>query len=1079
MEFKPAEIYLDYSQFEILDEFEELLTDETDQRTAKILYRYSDSQEHVWNDTEADDWDDDLRGLSFWKTKNLQSDACSLGDVMNFGNTDYGEEGRVGRLRSKKPHILVKENTEYGIGVALKHPDGFEVDYTYGKLKLYRMKEPQGYKCLGGVARAGDEEPIATDYCCVMSIFTGPGEQSLVYSKQPDSKKKHPGYLSQIVRSAYDTMGVIGGQFLSQEKLYKKDRSISTTSLFKHYSLLREDGLHVQQAFEMKGASNMFIQLNEVGVTAIWKLNCTVEKCPDKDESTVFKEDFGIYRANVNENQVLLGDIFAPGDTVPDIGFSAKGLEDDAISPPLGFLEVPFPKLNGDENLKLWEAQCITGFSPLGLMATPIVNGTAPKPKVETFGCINDKYFDNGQGVRYTYKLRGEGSNNKDIFTMDKMVPRSATQETNHFMVFDRNSNAGQNKAKMLATKYIQYRAEKPLLEQTMIEVALDFESEVVDPRQLEELDKGEVENYSHIPQCATRVSKVENTEKENFMFSIGGKLEAGVKMAFGTSFIASIMSMGLKGTFTGEKGNLDSTDKTDSTTISATLTVPENAKMSVAIMAKDSERNIPWQGVMKKTYMDGSVRYVNQRGVFNGVATSEAWIELSDFHLFGGEKRYTDKIGLIFEEIDNTEIWKNTGGGFNYEQGTAKEEIGIWGPNLQELENFETGYCSIGDIVEKGYGTPKIKHKIVFPVHPGAVAKPMGFTEQFDDIGSGVDNPVTIYGMVPPCGYRCIGDVAVPSREKRPNRNNYCCVNRQYIQKLGNELAWDNEGSSDMRSSALWWTTNTEDKPDAGYESQNFKAVLGYNGPNRPGRLLRKDRVKPRVSYVWSSWSQYEACNVECGWGEQLRTRTCQKTDLKLGEVLEETQDFDLCGGSEKDSLPCKMEDCVLCKSISGQVSPFVFEEYERRIRDDEFYLYGWGEYLKPEDYDPKFTNTEMKIEEDCKALCANSAGCQSFIWDTKDLICDIYFMPLKFTYEPTVQSFNCGTLSALCGETFHKDIVEYTTRSISYNGKFQDLVKAIQAAEAAKPANERLLNKWEFTNNPASTLFYRLVLF
>ena len=65
---------------------------------------------------------------------------------------------------------------------------------------------------------------------------------------------------------------------------------------------------------------------------------------------------------------------------------------------------------------------------------------------------------------------------------------------------------------------------------------------------------------------------------------------------------------------------------------------------------------------------------------------------------------------------------------------------------------------------------------------------------------------------MVPPCGYRCIGDVAVPSREKRPNRNHYCCINRQYIKAQGNELAWSNEGSRDMRRATLWWTKNKDE---------------------------------------------------------------------------------------------------------------------------------------------------------------------------------------------------------------------------------------------------------------------------
>lgn len=136
-------------------------------------------------------------------------------------------------------------------------------------------------------------------------------------------------------------------------------------------------------------------------------------------------------------------------------------------------------------------------------------------------------------------------------------------------------------------------------------------------------------------------------------------------------------------------------------------------------------------------------------------------------------------------------------------------------------------------------------------------------------------------------------------------------------------------------------------------------------------------------------------------------------------------------------------------------------------------------GDHVKPAEYEPKFSNSELRFEEDCKELCANSAGCQSYIWDTEKLNCDVYFMPLTFKYDPEIQNFNGGKLSAFCGEKYHKDIVEYTTRSISYTGKFQDLVEAIRAAEAAKPSSERVLDKWEFTNDQAKTLFYRLVLY
>ena len=48
-------------------------------------------------------------------------------------------------------------------------------------------------------------------------------------------------------------------------------------------------------------------------------------------------------------------------------------------------------------------------------------------------------------------------------------------------MVFDAESEAGRRKAKMLQAEYIQYIAEKSLLEETMIDVALDFQSENLD----------------------------------------------------------------------------------------------------------------------------------------------------------------------------------------------------------------------------------------------------------------------------------------------------------------------------------------------------------------------------------------------------------------------------------------------------------------------------------------------------------------------------------------------------------------------------------------------------------------------
>ena len=85
---------------------------------------------------------------------------------------------------------------------------------------------------------------------------------------------------------------------------------------------------------------------------------------------------------------------------------------------------------------------------------------------------------------------------------------------------------------------------------------------------------------------------------------------------------------------------------------------------------------------------------------------------------------------------------------------------------------------------------------------------------------------------------------------------------------------------------------------------------------------------------------------------------------------------------------------------------------------------------------------------------------------------------MSIPTYYNPAQFYITTGFLTSLCGEVFHKDIVEYTTRNINYKGKFDDLVKMVMEAEKAKPASERVLDKWEFTNDPAQVIFYRPVI-
>ena len=161
---------------------------------------------------------------------------------------------------------------------------------------------------------------------------------------------------------------------------------------------------------------------------------------------------------------------------------------------------------------------------------------------------------------------------------------------------------------------------------------------------------------------------------------------------------------------------------------------------------------------MIEKTYVDGSKAYTYITGVYNEVSTSEIVVEYGEIEFLNADSRYEDSPGLIYKKGEQEKVWFNLGSDDQYEKPDKKQPVGIWGRS----ETVEEGFCSMGDVATQGYDYPEVEHLLAYAIAPGALVKPLGFFEEFDDTGSGVDTPVTFYDMLAPCGYTCLGSVAV-----------------------------------------------------------------------------------------------------------------------------------------------------------------------------------------------------------------------------------------------------------------------------------------------------------------------------
>ena len=175
------------------------------------------------------------------------------------------------------------------------------------------------------------------------------------------------------------------------------------------------------------------------------------------------------------------------------------------------------------------------------------------------------------------------------------------------------------------------------------------------------------------------------------------------------------------------------------SSAIDATLEMPEESKLSVNILRRKYKQKLPYRALIEKTYFDGSKAFQVAKGVYEGVSTSEIIVDYSEIEFLNAKSRYEDSPGLVFKYSDNERTWFNLGSDDLYTPPHVKQPVGVWGPS----KHIEEGFCSVGDVVGQGYDYPDVQHLLVHAVKPGALVKPIGYFEQFDDTGSGVDTPV------------------------------------------------------------------------------------------------------------------------------------------------------------------------------------------------------------------------------------------------------------------------------------------------------------------------------------------------
>lgn len=219
----------------------------------------------------------------------------------------------------------------------------------------------------------------------------------------------------------------------------------------------------------------------------------------------------------------------------------------------------------------------------------------------------------------------------------------------------------------------------------------------------------------------------------------------------------------------------------------------------------------------------------------------------------------------IVYKYSDAYElIWNDGGSG-------AKMDGALW-----RVKNYQSSYCSLGDVATGNHYHPTGKSVLVSQNKPGALINPISFSLVWKDSGSGARNDVAIYQMHAPSMYTCLGGVAVGSYSTQPDVSKYCCVKNEYIVQADTEHTWDDRGSGAHSDVSLWTVIRTGGDAD-GIFAGNFIGVSGYTKPDSSiAYLLKHDSNKVRD--IWSlsgtqdikPLSLFETNNLKLIWNDK-----------------------------------------------------------------------------------------------------------------------------------------------------------------------------------------------------------------
>lgn len=168
---------------------------------------------------------------------------------------------------------------------------------------------------------------------------------------------------------------------------------------------------------------------------------------------------------------------------------------------------------------------------------------------------------------------------------------------------------------------------------------------------------------------------------------------------------------------------------------------------------------------------------------------------------------RYTTAFNLI---------WNDKGSG-------GDNDAAFW-----RVQNTDQYFCSIGDVVTRGYKNELATGLLVASKIKKALIRPTSFTEVWNDKGSGSDGDVAIYRMNAPSGYTCLGEVAVGSYNKQPDKSKYCCVKNDYIVR-GFPIKVYTDEDSDANQDINVFQIIRNDGDSTGLYAKNFVSTNNY----------------------------------------------------------------------------------------------------------------------------------------------------------------------------------------------------------------------------------------------------------